>query len=421
MPPIDDSSATARFRRLWLASAASNLADGVFKTGLPLIAVGLTRDAAVVAGVTLALTLPWALFALPAGVWIDRLDRRRVVVAVDVVRVLTLGALAGVIAAGSAEVPALLACAFVLGTCEAFGDTASSAMLPAIVRRDALERANARLAGTETVLNEFAGPPLAGVLLAAGTGLALGASTAAYAIAAASLLLLAGRYRAVRPAVPPRFRTELVEGVRWVWRQPAIRVLTGTGAVMAGAWSAWVAVLPLYMVKPGPGGLSTSEYGLLLTTLALGGLCGTVLAPGVQRRFGLSAVVTCDVLAVIAMVLTPALTSDAYAIGAAAFLGGAGSGMWNVVVVSWRQRLTPDGLLGRVSATGRLLTWGMMPVGAACAGAVAQLVDVRAAFGLAGAATVGLLFALPAVWRIDAFGRDRTRMPAHCPEPQLRQ
>ncbi|HEV7805917.1 MAG TPA: MFS transporter [Solirubrobacteraceae bacterium] len=411
------------FRRLWGASAVANLGDGLFKTALPLLAVATTKSPAVVASVTLALTLPWALVALPAGAILDRADRRRVMVLANGARVLTLGALAGALLIGAGEIPALLVCAFVLGICEVFADMSAGTLVPTVVQHSQLDRANSRLLGAETVLNEFVGPPLAGALIAVGTTAALATSSITYLLAAFVLAMLPGTFRpAGRPAEPGESTTsqmlgDIADGLRWVWRHPTIRALCLMAAVMAASWSAWLALLPAYAVAPGPMGLTPFGYGVLLTAVAAGGLAGTLVAPAVQRRLGLKTVVGVDIAATATMIAAPAVTTDARLVAAGVLIGGLGSGMWNVVVATLRQTLTPDELLGRVASTGRMLSWGMLPVGAGLAALVAHLASMRLVFVLATLATLALLPYLRRVKLDPDAATGIGEHPVHAPRP----
>lgn len=387
------------FRILWLTSGAANLGDGLLKVILPLVAIGETRSPALVANVTLAMTLPWAILALPAGALVDRFDRRRLSILAHTGRVAALGALAVAATAHGARLPAIYAAAFVLGTCEILANTAARALVPSLIDRDRLEGANARLLGTETVLNEFIGPPLAGALVALSAAFAFGATAGVFLLAATAVLLLQGSFRAQR-AEPWRkeLRADLFGGLAYIWHQRILRTLNLSVAVMAGCWSAWTALLVVYAVRPGPVGLSTVGYGVLLTLLAAGGLAGTIVAPRLQRLRGARIVIVADIVTTALLFAVPAATANRYLIGAAIAIGGFGSGMWNVVVASLSQRITPDELLGRAGAAASLIGWGTMPIGAAAGGQLAALVGIRPVLAGAAILTLGLL--VPVAWFI---------------------
>ncbi len=381
-----------RFRRLLTAAAASNLADGVIKLALPVAAARLTDSPGLVAGVATVGMLPWLLFALPAGALIDRLDRRWTILVAHLLRVAALVVLVAAIGLGLLGLPLLYLLALVLGIAETFADTADAALLPAVVPHGELERANARLLGVQTVTNGFIGPPLGGMLAGIGLTAAFGTGAGLYLAAAFVLLLLRGSFRAA-PTARMRLHREIAEGIRVVARNRLLAALALIVAVMNISWSAWLAVLVVYVVAPGPVGLSEWGYGVLLTGIGIGGVVGTLLAAPVQRLIGRRWMIGADIAGTFAMLAVPAMTTSAWAIGMAAVVGGIGSTLWGVVVVTLRQRAVPDALQGRVSGVFRLCGYGAMALGAALAGVVAEIAGVRAVF--AGCAALTLLLVVP--------------------------
>ena len=184
------------FHKALVASGFANLADGVLWVALPLLAVQLTRSPVLIAGVAIAARLPW-LLAPVAGALADRLDRRQSMVRVNLVRTVLLGGLALAVAADLATLPMLFAVALLLGVAETLFDTSAQSLLPALVSRDDLTRANSRLFAVELVANTFVGPPLGGLLAALGLAVAVGVQAAAYLVGAACLALLVGSFTAV--------------------------------------------------------------------------------------------------------------------------------------------------------------------------------------------------------------------------------
>jgi MFS family permease len=380
------------FAKAMVASGFANLADGVLWVALPLLAVQLTRSPILIAGITVAARLPW-LLAPVAGAFADRLDRRQSMVQVNLVRFVLLGGLALAVGVDVATLPMLYAVAVLLGVGETLFDTSAQSLLPAVVDHDDLTRANSRLFAVELVANTFIGPPLGGLLAAAGLALALGAPAAAYLVGAGCLTLLAGGFRAVgaAPAGSTRLRDDIAEGTRFVWRHPVLRPL----AIMLGlqnmAFSAAFAVFVLFAVAPGPMGLSEAGYGVLTATLGVGSLLGSWLAVRVERGLGrVRTLVLSIVLNAIALIV-PVVTALSVPIGASMLASGAGIVFWNVITVSLRQRITPDRLLGRMNASYRLVGWGTMPLGAALGGVLAEALGLRGAFLVATLITLAVL------------------------------
>lgn len=376
---------------LWSASTLSNLADGVLKIALPLAAVRVTDQPALVAGVALALTLPWLLVALPAGAIADRVDRRRAMLLANGVRVVAVAVLSLTWLGGLDSLALLYGVALVVGVTETFYDTASQSILPQVVGRGALDRANGRLYAAELTANQFVGPPLGGLLVAAGLWLALGAPALLWVAAIGALLLVRGTFRVER-ATRTTLRADIGEGLRFLVGNPVLRTLAVMVGVLNLGSSAVFAVFVLYAVGPGSAlGLTEPGYGLLLTASAVGAVTGSLAAPWVARVLGRAgSLLLCIVVGAVALG-APAVTTEVVVVAVLFALSGLTIAVWNVVTVSLRQRITPDGLLGRLNSAYRLLAWGTMPIGAALGGLVAQVAGLELVFLLAAALSLTLL------------------------------
>lgn len=381
-----------RFAALWTATGLANLADGLYQFTLPVFAVGLTDSAGLVAGVTVMLTLAWPVFGLHAGAIVDHFDRRRLMVHVNLIRAGVLGGLTLAIATDAVSIPLIYAAALVLGVCETLVDTGLAAIVPAVVPRPQLVRANSRIEVAQHVTNAFMGPPLAGALAAVAVVLATGIGGLLYAGAVVALLLIHGTVRPPREA--PDVRGALrnaTAGIRFLWRLPLLRTLTLLTAAMNVFWAAWTAVIVLYALEPGPLGLTKPQYGLLLTGLAVGAVAGSMLAEPLRRRVSLRLLLGVDLVGTMLLVGLPAVTANVWVVTCGVLIAGAGSGIWRVIVTSIRQVLVPDGLLGRVYSANRFLSWGVLPVGAALGGVVAEAFGVRSVFIAGGVLSAGLL------------------------------
>ena len=386
-----------RYWTLWTSSAFANLGDGIFQVAVALLAVKLTRSPALVAGVALAARLPWLFLALPAGALADRLDRKQTMVRANVARVALIGALAAAVAADAASIWMLYAVALALGTAEVLFDTSSQTMMPAVVEKDDLSSANGRLFAVEMVTNQFIGPPIGGILVAASAVMAVASGAGLYALAAVALAMLPGSYRSVRTGPPTRLRTDIAEGLRYLMRHRLLRTL----GLLLGAqnllFTAQGALFVLYATSDRFGlGLSDQGVGILMAVSAFGGFVGSFAAGPVEKRLGRSTVLSLSLVLGAIVLVTPGLTRNVAVVAAASLLMGAGV-MWNVITVSLRQRIIPDHLLGRVNSAYRLLGWGSMPVGAALGGATAELIGVRPMFVLSGLLALVLIIPLRAV------------------------
>ncbi|WP_031159587.1 MFS transporter [Streptosporangium roseum] len=369
-------------------TVATNLADGVAKIVLPLLAVGLTDSPGLVAGVGLTLTLPWLLASLHVGVFVDRHDRRRLAAAANLVRLVVALGLLAALAGDALSLPLLYLAGASIGLAEVVAASAVGALVPAAVPRERLGRVNAWIAGAETVANEFAGPAIGGLLVGFGAALALGSSAAAFALGAVLLALLAGRFRVSaaegrdsgRDRRPGSVRAEMVEGLAFLWRHRLLRTMSLTISALVACWSAWLALLPSYALRLLD--LDPAGYGLLLSSIGLGGLLGAVLVTTVNRLLGVRWALFVDLVGTVVMMIVPAVFPDVWAVGAAAFIGGMGGTLWTVNSRTLAQMIVPQRLLGRYGAASRLLSWGTLPIGAGLAGLLAEIVGLTGAFAI---------------------------------------
>ena len=367
------------FWRFWSASVLANLGDGIRLAAFPLLAASLTSSPVGVALVAAAQTVPWLVGGLPAGVLADRRGARGLLAGADTVRVAVLAVLVCAVVLGWATIGLAIGASVVLGLCETVRDTAASTALPALVPAAELERANGRLAAGSIVGNEFAGPPLGAVLFGVGAALPFLANGAALSLAVLLVLSLPlTRHRAVPGAAAPAGGGGVRDGLRWLLRHRVLRTLVVVVTVVAAADSAWFATFVLYAQQQL--GLAPLGFGVLLGTGAVGGVAGSLLADRILAGRHHRAVVgwsTAVAAGVPAMLLAgPHLWSAVAVI----VLTSAAFAVVNVTAVSLRQRLTPQALLGRVTATSSTVVLGGTAAGALLGGVLAGAAGVRAPF-----------------------------------------
>lgn len=382
----------ANYWKLWTASVISNFGDGVALIAYPWLASAVTRNPFHIAMVGVATRLPWLIFSLPAGVITDRVDRRRLVGSMDVIRfiltfgvgfvvLLSQGQLASVddIAAGTATVPGnatlllivIYAAALLLGVAEVLRDNSAQTLLPAIVSKSNLEKANGRLWGAEMVMNSFAGPPASGFLIAVAFSLPFFVDAGTFAVAAALLFTISGDFK---PKLDPAqsttgkrsFTGELKEGVRWLWGHPLFKpmaiALGIINALFMMAGSTYVLFVQEILE------LDAAQFGLLMTAGAAGGVLGSLVASKISARIGQGASLFLSILVSGLTLTVTGLTSSATVVWVMFAIQSVFIVLWNIITVSLRQALIPDNLLGRVNSVYRFLGWGMMPIGAMLGG-----------------------------------------------------
>ncbi|MET8229269.1 MFS transporter [Micromonospora sp. NPDC005298] len=361
------------FRLLWCAAVSSRFGDALRTPALALLAAAVTRDARVIAAVTVVAQVPPLLFGLLGGVYADRWDRRRTMALVDGVRAGVVAALAVVVAVDRAGIAALLVAAFLLAALGTLFDSASFALLPALVPPAALPRANGRLQAGTAVVGGFLGAPAAGVLFAVAPALPFALDAVTFAVAAVLVLALAPAPVAGHAVGAGARRGsvwgEIVEGVRWLRGHRTLWRVTLLAAGCNLAISGLMAVLVLYaldVLRVPPAG-----YGLFAASAIVGGLAGALGAGRLAAALG-----TVPALCVVLAAQTVALTGFALARhpvpgGFALAVFAAGTVVWNSLWASYGQRHVPAGLLGRVGAAQRMVGLLTAPVGATSAGLVA--------------------------------------------------
>ncbi|GAB3600608.1 MFS transporter [Microbacterium tumbae] len=397
MPTLGELIAPRRmgrdFRWLLASSWTSNVGDGVALAAAPLLIASMTSSPILVAAGAILQFLPWLVFGLHAGAIADRFDRRRLVMFANAARAVVLAALCAFLITGTASIWIVLATAFLYGTAEVFVDTAGSTLLPMLVRPADLGIGNARLQAGYLVANQFAGPPLGAFLFAAGSAWPFLLEVLCVALA---IVLVS---RMARTPAPPReqhapVRTDIAEGLRWLWRNPPVRTLVLVILVFNVTWAAPWGVLVLYATEHLH--MGAVGYGALTTASAAGGLLATVSFGWLERHVSFATLMRVVLSMEVLMHLAFALTTAGWVALVIMFVFGAYAFVWGTISTTVRQRLVPAALQGRVASVNMVGVFGGMVIGQGLGGVIAQAWGLTAPwwFAFAGAALTLLL-----VWR----------------------
>ncbi len=346
---------------------------------LPLVAVLYLHATTFEVGVLTALeSLAFLLVGLPAGAWCDRVRRRPVMIAGDLVRAALLASIPAAAALGVLTVGQLFAVALVHGVATVFFDVSYQSYLPSLVGRRDLVEGNAKLQASQSVA-QVAGPTLGGFLVQLFTApFAVLADAVSFVVSAACV----GAIR--RPEPPPErpgqrhLGREIGEGLGFVFRHPILRMIAGTTGTSNLFSSAFAAVVVVFLVRTVH--LSAGAIGVLMSAGSIGGVLGAVSAAAIARRIGQARTIWLSVVATSPFGLLIPLTGRGgglalYAVGS--FVISIGVVVYNVAQVSFRQALCPARLLGRMNATMRFLVWGTMPFGALLGGALGTWIGLR--------------------------------------------
>lgn len=383
----------ARYWQLWAASTGSALGDGVAFVAFPLLAAGVTRQPALIAGIAMAQRLPWLLVSLPAGALADRVDRRRLMSGIDTFRMALLFLLAAAATTGHVTLPLLYAGAFLLGAVDTAYSGAAHAATPALVGRDALDRANGYLFSAKDGGENLAGPALGGVLFAVAAALPLFLDGVSFLFSAVLIFL------ALRPAsgattrplaigTRSRITADVREGLRFYVRSRALRVLSVVIGGLAVCQAMVMSVLVLYGLEVLH--LSKAGYGVFLGIASIGHVCGGVVAERVRRRFSTATILTLGAVVAGGAYAGLGATHTAGVACLMLFVEAVIVACGNVASVSFRQRVVPDELLGRVGNAFRMVIWGAIPLGALAGGLIAGQWGLPATFFVAAVVQCGL-------------------------------
>jgi MFS family permease len=384
------------FRRFWIGQTTSKLGSSVTSVALPLVAAA-TLDASTfqVALLAAAAWLPWLLVGLPAGAWVDRLPRRPVMLACDLASLLLFLSVPVAAGLGRLTFGHLLAVALGAGTASVFFQTAYQVYLPSLLNRDELADGNAKLQASEAAA-QVGGPGVAGLIThLAGAVNALLADALSFLVSVLCLLSIRAREPRPERAHPDStVRQEIGEGIRFVARDPYLRVLTVFGAVSNIGLIGYQAILVVFLIREV--GVSPAVVGGLLAATSVGGVLGAASATALARRFGSARSLLVAELGAAPFGLLIPLTTPGPGLAltvAGGFVIGAGVAAGNVLKGSFRQTYTPHALLGRVTVSMQLVNYGTIPLGALLGGALGTALGVRPAMWIivAGLALTGLI------------------------------
>lgn len=382
------------FRWLLASSWTTNLSDGISIAAGPLLVASQTTDAFLVAMAALVQWLPPLLFSLYAGALSDRLDRRSIIIFVNLVRALVLAVIAASVLTDTVSIAVVLVALFALGTAEVFADNTSQTLLPSLVARRDLAVANSRLQAGFITVNQLAGPPLGAAMFAAGMALPF---------IGQAVLVIGGAILVSRIALPPHgreaarttaIRHDIAEGIRWTRNHPAVRTLVATIFIFNITFGAAWSVLVLYAIQRL--GLGPVGFGLLTTVSAVGGLLGMTSYGWITRRVSLGNVMRIGLIIETLTHLGLAVTTFAPLAMAIFFVFGAHAFVWGTTSITIRQRAVPPELQGRVGSVNTVGVFGGLVVGSGVGGLLAQTYGVTAPFWFAFA---GSAVFVALIWR----------------------
>ena len=405
------------FVKLWTGQSISELGSQVSQLAIPwLAAVELHASPLAFSLLGVLGFLPFVLFALPAGVWVDRLRRRQILIVGDSARAVLLAMIPVLWFAGVLEIWHLLVLEFLIGIFTVFFDVAYQSYLPALIEREHLVDGNSKLQVTVGIA-QVGGPSLAGVLIAAITApYAIVVDSVSFVISSVFMIRMRHRENLPRQDADeprPRMWPQVKEGLAWVVGHRNLRAIAGCTGTSNFCSSLMFAIVILYMARVLH--LSALEAGAVFAVGSAGSIVGALFANRLGLRLGLgTAIVSTAVIFSFGGLAYP-LAPKSFPLPllmAGQLLFGFSAIAYNILQVSYRQAITPERLQGRMNAAMRWIVWGTIPLGTLVGGAIGQTVGLHAALW------VGAIGALPVfLWVLLSPVRSIREMPEPLIEP----
>ena len=373
----------ASYWKLWTATAISNLGDGVSMVAYPWLASAVTRSPILIAAAGFASRLPWLIFTLHAGVLTDRFDRRKLIVAMDFMRGLLTVFVGFVVFFNKDSFSALdelatitnletnwpiyftlLITAFLFGLAEVLRDNSAQTLMPLVVDKENLEKANGRMWSAESLTNSFIGPPLGSLLIGIAIFIPFFFDAVSFFFAVALIASLKGTFKPVaddKPREKINFKAEIKEGYAWLWAHPLLRPM----AIILGSMNGLGTMVGATFILFAQEVLETSvfTFALLGTAGAVGGTVGGLLAPKISAKLGSGRSLAMTLAAAPIGSLIIALTTTWQVVWVVVVFETFFAILWNTITVSLRQSIIPTHLLGRVNSVYRFFAWGSIPIG----------------------------------------------------------
>ena len=373
----------ASYWKLWIATAVSNLGDGVSMVAYPWLASAVTRSPLLIAAAGFASRLPWLIFTLHAGVLTDRFDRRKLIVGMDFMRGLLTVFVGVIVWINKGSLPSLndltkitdletnwplyltlVFTAFLFGLAEVLRDNSAQTLMPSVVDKENLEKANSRMWSAEALTNSFIGPPLGSLLIGVAIFLPFFFDAISFFIAVALVASLSGSFRPIESDEPREkinFKAEIKEGFGWLWAHPLLRPMAIILGCLNGLGTMVGAVFILYAQEV----LNTTVFifAILGTGAAVGGILGGIFAPKLSATLGSGPALTLALASGPVGSLIVGMTTSWQVVWIVTAFQTLFALLWNTITVSLRQSIIPTHLLGRVNSVYRFFAWGSIPVG----------------------------------------------------------
>jgi MFS family permease len=359
---------------LWSGQTISNFGTQASQLAFPLLVLALTHSP-IHAGIIGAIRLiPYVVLGLPAGAWIDRVDRKRLMISCDIIRALALGSIPLAFLFGRLTLFQLYVAALVEGSLYVFFNIAETSCLPHVVPKEQLSAALGQDQASDGAAN-LLGPSLGGALYSLNQLFPFLADAISYTISVISLLFVRTSFQSEKRTVAPRkLSTEIAEGLRWLWQQPLLRFVAfrNTGITFSYAGATLLVITLLQQQKA-----SSAIIGIILAIGGVGQIAGSLLGPIIQKRFSYRQIITAIAWGYFLSWSLYLFASTPLLIGVITAALFTNRPIQTVATSTVRAMLVPDKMRGRVNSVLQIISWCAIPLGSLVTGVLLQLVGLQ--------------------------------------------
>jgi MFS family permease len=361
------------FYHLLIAVSFSTFGDGLTLLAMPWLASTITSNTFSVSLVSASMTLPWLLFSLYIGALIDYYPKKKLMILAAIIRMIVLIVLNVSILFKIISIPLLIFAAFLIGITKVVFDSTAQTLVPSIVSKDILEKANGYIMTSRLTMSDVVGRSIGGILISFGIFIPFALDIISLLATIPFLFLLKTTASLKNHALNKKNKLDILEGVKFVWRNQLLLTLALMGIGITLMFTSTLAIQVFYVKEILK--LDSSGFGLLIAVGTIGSIIGSQSISLLKNKFGFNATILTSLLMMGFTLGSVGLTSNPFIVGILYFIASFFIVTFNICNLSLRQRIIPDNKLGRVGGVFQLLSWGMSPLGMLLGGGIVNLAE----------------------------------------------
>ncbi|MCG6796204.1 MFS transporter [Geobacillus sp. YHL] len=361
------------FYHLLIAVSFSTFGDGLTLLAMPWLASTITSNTFSVSLVSASMTLPWLLFSLYIGALIDYYPKKKLMIVAAIIRIIVLIVLSVSILFKIISIPLLIFVAFLIGITKVVFDSTAQTLVPSIVSKDILEKANGYIMTSRLTMSDVVGRSIGGILISFGIFIPFALDIISLLATIPFLFLLKTTASLKNHALNKKRKLDILEGVKFVWKNQLLLTLALMGIGITLMFTSTLAIQVFYVKEILK--LDSSGFGLLIAVGTIGSIIGSQSISLLKNKFGFNATILTSLLMMGFTLGSVGLTSNPFIVGILYFIASIFIATFNICNLSLRQRIIPDNKLGRVGGVFQLLSLGMSPLGMLLGGGIVNLAE----------------------------------------------